>query len=151
MRQRAEHGPPVVKILDFGIAKVRPVDTASDRLTTAGMAVGTLGYMSPEQLTGREVDARSDIFSVGVMVVEALTGRWPFHGDTYGELLGAIVLEPYHLRGDLPQVRALDAVLQRCLAKEPRDRFPTAAALHRELVPALRDCPALAASRAAAK
>ena len=144
VRQRPEHGPPVVKILDFGIAKERPLDTASDRLTTAGMVVGTFGYMSPEQLTGRDVDARSDIFSVGVMVVEALTGNWPFRGATYGELLGAIVLEPYHLPGESPQVRVLDALLQRCLAKEPGDRFASAAALRRELVPALRDCPALA-------
>jgi serine/threonine protein kinase len=78
------------------------------------------------------------------MVVEALTRRWPFRGATYGELLGAIVLEPYHLPGDAPQVRTLDAVLQRCLAKEPRDRCATAAALRRDLVPALRDCPVLA-------
>ena len=136
--------PAKPKILDFGIAKERPLDTASDRLTTAGMVVGTFGYMSPEQLTGRDVDARSDIFSVGVMVVEALTGNWPFRGATYGELLGAIVLEPYHLPGESPQVRVLDALLQRCLAKEPGDRFASAAALRRELVPALRDCPALA-------
>ena len=141
VRQRPEHGPPVVKILDFGIAKMRPVDTASDRLTTAGMTIGTLGYMSPEQITGRDVDARSDIFSVGVMAVEVLTGSWPFRGATYGELLGSIILEPYHLPGDVPQVRRLDALLQRCLAKEPGDRFATAAALRRELVPALRDYP----------
>ena len=147
VRQRPEHGPPVVKILDFGIAKERPLDTASDRLTTTGMVVGTFGYMSPEQLTGRDVDARSDVFSVGVMVVESLTGQWPFRGTTYGELLGSIVLEPYHLPGDAPRVRALDAVLQRCLAKEPRDRFASAAALRHELVPALRDCPALARER----
>jgi eukaryotic-like serine/threonine-protein kinase len=124
VRQRPEHGPPVVKILDFGIARVRPIETAGDRLTETGTVLGTLGYMSPEQLLGREVDTRSDLFSVGVMVVEALTGRWPFQGATYGELLAAIVLEPYHLPGGSPQARALDQVLQRCLAKEPGDRFP---------------------------
>lgn len=80
VRARPDHGPPVVKILDFGIAKVRPLDTASDRLTKTGTVVGTLGYMSPEQLRGLEVDRRRDLFAVGVMVAEALTGRWPFEG-----------------------------------------------------------------------
>jgi eukaryotic-like serine/threonine-protein kinase len=149
VRQRPEHGPPVVKILDFGIARVRPIETAGDRLTETGTVLGTLGYMSPEQLLGREADARSDLFSVGVMVVEALTGRWPFQGATYGELLAAIVLEPYHLPGGSPQARALDRVLQRCLAKEPGDRFPSAAALRDALVPALRECPPLPRAPAA--
>jgi eukaryotic-like serine/threonine-protein kinase len=149
VRQRTEHGPPVVKILDFGIARVRPIETAGDRLTETGTVLGTLGYMSPEQLLGHEVDTRSDLFSVGVMVVEALTGRWPFHGTTYGELLAAIVLEPYHLPGTAPQLRALDALLQRCLAKEPRDRFASAAALGEELIPALRECPDLPRAPAA--
>lgn len=140
-RVRPEYGPPVVKILDFGIAKMRPLDTASDRLTATGTVVGTLGYMSPEQLRGLDVDARSDLFAVGVMVVEALTGSWPFQGTSYAQLLAAIVLEPYHLPGDAPEVRALDTVLQRCLAKERGDRFVSAAALRHELVPALRTSP----------
>jgi len=147
VRTRPEFGPPVVKILDFGVAKVRPIDTIGDRLTVTGTVVGTLGYMSPEQLTGHEVDARSDLFAVGVMVVEALTGRWPFQGATYGELLGAIVLEPYHLpevQGAKLQVLALDMVLRRCLAKEPGGRFDGASELRHELVPALRECPTLA-------
>jgi len=143
VRQRPEHGPPVVKILDFGIARVRPIETASDRLTETGTVLGTLGYMSPEQIMGHEVDPRSDLFSVGVMLVEALTGRWPFHGATYGELLASIVLEPYHLPGASPHVRALDDVIQRCLAKEPGARFASAAALRDALVPALRECPSL--------
>jgi len=142
-RMRPEFGPPVVKILDFGVAKVRPVDTASEHLTSSGVVIGTLGYMSPEQLAGQEVDARSDIFSIGVMVVEALTGRWPFQGDTYGELLASIMLEPYHLPGDAAEIQALDALLQRCLAKEPRNRYGSASALRKELVPALRECPSL--------
>jgi len=149
VRQRPEHGPPVVKILDFGIARVRPVETAGERLTETGTVLGTLGYMSPEQLLGHEVDIRSDLFSVGVMVVEALTGRWPFQGATYGELLASIVLEPYHFPGRSPQVRALDQVLQRCLAKEPGDRFPSAAALRDALIPALRECPPLPRAPAA--
>ncbi|MEJ2206179.1 MAG: protein kinase [Gemmatimonadota bacterium] len=141
VRVRPEYGPPVVKILDFGIAKLRPIDTSSDQLTTSGMVLGTPGYMSPEQLLGNEVDARTDIFAVGVMVVEALTGKRPFQGGTYRELLASIILEPYHLPGTGPAMRALDAVLQRCLAKEPRDRFASAAELRCELVPALRACP----------
>jgi GAF domain-containing protein len=133
VRIRPDHGPSVVKILDFGVAKARLMDTASDRLTATGAVMGTLGYMSPEQLMGKEVDRRSDLFSV-----EVITGRWPFKGTTPGEMLTSIILEPYHLPGSTPESRTLDAVLQRCLAKDPRDRFPNAPELRREVVPALR-------------
>jgi eukaryotic-like serine/threonine-protein kinase len=138
-RVRPEYGPPTVKILDFGVAKLQPIDTASDHLTASGAVIGTLGYMSPEQLGGHELDARTDLFAIGVIVVETLTGRWPFQGTTYGELLAAIVLEPYHFPGTTVQARNLDAVLQRCLAKDPRGRFSRAADLGRELLPALRN------------
>ncbi|MEJ2542095.1 MAG: serine/threonine protein kinase, partial [Gemmatimonadota bacterium] len=67
-----------------------------------------------------------------------ITGRWPFRGATPGEMLTSIIMEPYHLPGSTPESRTLDAVLQRCLAKDPRDRFPNAPELRREVVPALR-------------
>ena len=137
VRFRPDPGPPLVKILDFGIAKVRPIDTTADDLTATGAVIGTIGYMSPEQLRGQPVDERSDLFAIGVMVVEALTGRWPFLGTTYDELLAAILLESYELPLHSPECRALDDVLRRCLAKDPADRFLTAASLRRELIPAL--------------
>jgi serine/threonine-protein kinase len=143
VRVQGETGPGPVKILDFGVAKVRPTDTASDRLTATGAVVGTLGYMAPEQLRGLEVDARADLFALGIMVVEALTGRWPFTGESYSELLASIVLEPYHLPGDHPGIHSLDRVLQRCLAKDPGDRYRDASELRQALVPALQACPPL--------
>ncbi len=146
-----EDGRTVIKLLDFGLAKLRMLDAAepgspmiSSGLTTPGMVMGTLGYMSPEQLLGEVVDERTDIFAVGVMVVEALTGRRPFEGKSHAELLTAVLHQPFTLPGNTPVIRQLDAVLQKCLAKERTSRYATAAELQGELIPALRACPPLA-------
>lgn len=89
-----------IKVLDFGLAKILQVDPANPQsLTTPGTIMGTFAYMSPEQVTGEEVDERSDIFSLGVMAVEALTGHRPFLGRTSAELIAAIMSAPYHLPG----------------------------------------------------
>jgi serine/threonine-protein kinase len=137
-------GPLVVKILDFGLAKFRPLETAATgSVTVGGVIIGTLGYMSPEQLLGHEVDDRTDLFAIGVMLVEALTGRRPFAGDSYTDLLRALTHDTYHLPGSSPAVGALDDVLQRCLAADPEDRAASAAAVRLELIPALRVCPPL--------
>jgi serine/threonine protein kinase len=131
------------------LAKLRLVSTTdsesltvSQGLTRPGSVIGTLGYMSPEQLTGEEVDERSDIFSLGVMV-EALTGDRPFSGRTYPELVSAILHEPFHLEGSREEVRRLDGVLQKCLAKDRAERFGSIAEMQKELIPALESCPAL--------
>lgn len=105
--------------------------------------MGTFGYMSPEQLTGEAVDERGDIFALGVMIYEALTGTRPFRGRSAAELLHAILHEPVHLDGAGPASEALAAILQRCLAKEPSQRFASVAALRAELIPALSQCPTL--------
>ncbi|HYP02904.1 MAG TPA: protein kinase [Pyrinomonadaceae bacterium] len=145
-----ETGQARVHLLDFGLAKLTqalPTDshspTAAAPVTTPGAIMGTFGYMSPEQLTGAAVDERSDLFSIGVMVVEAVTGRRPFTGTTYHELLTNILNAPYHLEGASPAARELDAVLQKSLAKDPSARYPSAAAMQQELIPALRRCPPL--------
>jgi hypothetical protein len=130
-----------IKILDFGLAKVAQVDVNNSSLTARGAIVGTFGYMSPEQLTGEEADERSDIFSIGVMVVEALTGRRPFSGRTHAELLTAVLHGSYHFEGEEEEVRVLDSVLQRCLAKDPAERFASIAETQQELIPAIRNCP----------
>jgi hypothetical protein len=144
---KPEDGPDLVKILDFGLAKLRVLDpTDSNSLTTPGMIMGTLSYMSPEQLTGDEVDERSDLFSLGVMVVEALTGRRPFSGRTYAELLTSILHQPYHLPSDAREALTLDAVLQRCLAKNRQERFAAASEMQKELIPAIAHCPPLGAT-----
>lgn len=145
-----ENGRARVHLLDFGLAKLTqalPADslspTAAAPVTTPGAIMGTFGYMSPEQLTGGAVDERSDLFSIGVMVVEAITGRRPFTGTTYHELLNNILNASYHLEADAPAARELDAVLQKSLAKDRAARYATVAAMQQELIPALRHCPPL--------
>ncbi len=137
-----ESAQPVVKILDFGIAKVTQIDASSDdttySVTAPGTVLGTFGFISPEQLMGGEVDQRSDIFSLGAVVVRALTGRRPFPGKTYQELITAIMSRPFQLPGAAPEVRRLEAILQKCLAIEKRNRFASVAEMRRVLIPAIR-------------
>jgi len=142
-----ETGHARVHLLDFGLAKFTqalPADslspTAAAPVTTPGAVMGTFGYMSPEQLTGGAVDERTDLFSIGVMVVEAITGRRPFTGTTYHELLTNILNAPYHLEDASPAAQQLAAVLQKSLAKDRSARYATAAAMQEELIPALHAC-----------
>ncbi len=125
------------KILDFGLAKLMeseaPKGTAPDDLshmetlarTQAGMVVGTLRYMSPEQARGQAVDHRSDIFSLGIVLYEMVTGQLPFSGATALDTLHAIAFEEWR---PVTQVRAnvppsLQRVITRCLRKRPDDRY----------------------------
>jgi eukaryotic-like serine/threonine-protein kinase len=141
---KEENGLPHVRVLDFGLAKIslsQLTDTNSPTAlaTTPGTVMGTIGYMSPEQLTGEAVDERSDLFSVGVMVVEALTGRRPFRGRVYTELLRSILHGSFHLERGSKEADRLDAVLQKCLAKDREGRFSSAGEMQRELIPAIRE------------
>ncbi|MBU8895402.1 serine/threonine protein kinase [Corallococcus sp. H22C18031201] len=120
-----------VKLMDFGIAK----DVGLEALTQQGMAVGTPSYMSPEQVTGAPLDARTDIFSLGVLLYEALTGARPFQGKTAGEVFARIRDGKYPpLHKVAPSVPApLARIVRRALEVKPEDRFPDAAAMRREL------------------
>nr|WP_052420555.1 serine/threonine-protein kinase [Hyalangium minutum] len=120
-----------VKLMDFGIAK--DVDLVA--LTQQGMAVGTPAYMSPEQVTGVQLDPRTDIFSLGVLLYEALTGTRPFQGRTAGEIFAKIRDGKYTpLAKAAPHVPApLANVVKRALEVSPEKRFPDAAAMRREL------------------
>jgi serine/threonine protein kinase len=139
-------GDRAIKILDFGLAKVSLLDLQDpDSLTLPGAVLGTLGYMSPEQVSGGASDERSDIFALGVLVVEALTGELPFKGATARDMMIATINAPYRLEGESPEIQHLDAVLQRCIAKDPAARFASIAELADELIPALLDCPPLVA------
>jgi len=124
-----------------GLAKALDAGTGvTESVTVAGTAMGTLGYMAPEMLTGGVIDERADLFAIGVMVVETLTGARPFGGQTPEAILTALLRSEYHLPGTSVEVRALDAVVQRCVAKDARDRYGSAAELAKDLVPTLARC-----------
>lgn len=120
-----------VKLMDFGIAK--DVDLVA--LTQQGVAVGTPAYMSPEQVTGAPLDLRTDIFSLGVLLYEALAGARPFQGKTAGEVFARIRDGKYApLHKVAPHVPAqLANVVRQALEVKPEKRFPDAAAMRREL------------------
>jgi len=139
---RDPQGHDVLKILDFGLAKLsfgEPPDPKS--LTVPGTVLGTLRYMSPEQLSGEPTDERSDVFSIGVLVAEALIGRHPFQAATTAAMVTGILQERFRIEGEAAELRELDRVLQLCLAKDRDDRFASALDVRRELIPAIRACP----------
>ncbi|MEN9935255.1 MAG: hypothetical protein RLZZ387_1834 [Chloroflexota bacterium] len=123
-------------LADFGIARL---GTDTRQLTIAGQAIGTPDYMSPEQATGRPVDARSDIYSAGVMLYEMLAGQVPFRGESAIAVVAQHVNQPPPpprlLNPDLPP--AIEAPLLRALAKDPAERFQTAAEMAAALQSAL--------------
>ncbi len=128
-----------VKLLDFGVAVSSGPDAAATmtRLTTPGMLVGTPQYCAPEQIRGEPADPPSDIFAVGAIVYEMLSGRSPFGGGTAAEVVHSILYdEPPVLTGG-PAVVALDRVIHRALAKRREERYQTADALAQELRSAL--------------
>ena len=127
----------LVKILDFGISKVAP-RKGELAITTTNSLMGSPMYMSPEQMkSSRDVDSRADIWSLGLILYELLTGEVPFRGETIPEICIAVMNgepEPItRFRSDVPE--GLQAVLRKCLAKDRNARYPTTAALARDLVP----------------
>ncbi len=126
-----------VKILDFGISKIAGGTTEpATRLTHEGSLIGTPFYMSPEQAAGRDVDARADVWAMGVIAYEALTGKVPFNGKTVGEvmmMIGAGMYPPVTTRR--PDVDPeFAAVIDRALRPDPRDRYESAEAMRRDLL-----------------
>ena len=126
-----------VKVLDFGLAKMRAVagDATTDALTQEGMILGTLQYMAPEQLEGKEADARTDIFAFGALVYEMATGRKAFEGKSQASVIAAILEgEPAPISTLQPLVPAeLDRLVATCLAKDPNERWQNTTDLAREL------------------
>jgi serine/threonine protein kinase len=123
-------GATEVKITDFGLAK-----PAESQLTQDGALVGTPSYMSPEQIRGRQIDGRSDLFSLGVVLYELLTGERPFPGSSVSSIIYRIVNEEAQDPSNLhrPADGALKAFLERALAKLPEDRFSSGAEFASEL------------------
>ena len=132
-----------VKVLDFGLAKVtQPAQASEDdhtlqmELTRQGTILGTTPYMSPEQLRGQDVDARSDIFAFGSLLYELTTGRRPFSGATNTDVMSSILRDTprpiVQVKPDLPP--ELGRIVARCLEKEPDDRYPSARDVRNELL-----------------
>jgi hypothetical protein len=125
-------------VMDFGIAKMT---TTSTRLTATGQTMGTVRYMSPEQVRGQEVDLRTDIYSLGATLYESLTGETPFDGSTHFEImtkhLSEVPRRPSARGIELPG--AVEDLLMRALAKRPEDRFATARDMRKLLEQILRD------------
>src|SRR5215813_5593105 len=128
-----------VKILDFGLAKLKPTQPGvvdmeaptQKKITEPGMVMGTVGYMSPEQVRGQEADNRADIFSFGVILYEMLSGRRTFNGESAVEVMNAILKEdpPELGETDAKVSPALEKIVRRCLEKKPERRFQTASDL----------------------
>ncbi|MFR0358811.1 protein kinase domain-containing protein [Streptomyces sediminimaris] len=122
----------VVKVMDFGIA--RAMQSGVTSMTQTGMVVGTPQYLSPEQALGRGVDARSDLYSVGIMLFQLVTGRLPFDADSPLAIAYAHVQEepvaPSSINRSLPP--AVDALVARALKKNPNERFPNAESMRDE-------------------
>lgn len=148
---RTDARSEVVKVLDFGLAKALPLGNPveASSMTVPGTLLGTLSYMAPEQLSGGRPDERSDLFSLGIIAFEAVTGRHPFPGSNAAEVIQAILRAEPHIPGVTPEARRVDAVLRRCLAKAPRHRHASVAELAADLIPALHACQPLGRTIAA--
>jgi serine/threonine protein kinase len=143
------------KILDFGLAKLTPVlgdagmagateqstVTLEEHLTSPGAAVGTVAYMSPEQVRAKELDARTDLFSFGTMLYEMATGALPFHGKSTGVIFESILnrppVPPLRLNPDLPA--ELERIINKCLEKDRNLRYQHAADMRTDLQRLKRD------------
>jgi len=133
-------GPGRVKILDFGLAKAIPshqpeIESDEESLTVEGVVPGTTAYMSPEQIRGEEIDARSDLFSLGVVLYEAATGKRPFVGKNRVLMMNAILNEklvaPSRVNKELPA--GVDAIIVKALAKDREQRYQHASEMRADL------------------
>jgi serine/threonine protein kinase len=134
----------VLKVLDFGLAKVNPLDgpslimrrpsfsrgaTPGPPLSSADAVLGTAPYMAPEQIRGEAVDGRTDLFALGIVLYELVSGRRPFVGQTFADVTSAILRDMppplSSVRADVPA--GFERIVMRCLEKAPRGRYPAAA------------------------
>lgn len=132
----------LLKVLDFGLAKLRerpgaerPAEGATETLTRSGVLLGTMPYMSPEQLQGRQVDHRSDVFALGIVLYEMATGRRPFAGDNPGDLVSSILRDEPLSVTEINRAMPADLarMVRHCLRKDPDRRYQAAKDLRNEL------------------
>ncbi len=130
MISTAPDGSERAIVMDFGLAKERAVGAEIKKLTATGIVLGTPEFMSPEQLRGKALDSRTDVYSLGLMAYEMLTGKLPFTGRTQQEIMIArLRSEPTLLRAARPDLEfsvALERALQKSMEREPADRYQTA-------------------------
>ena len=151
---KSAEGNDLVKILDFGVAKLIDKGPGGEDLTAAGSVIGTPAYMSPEQAGGLAVDARCDVYSLGAIMYEIFTRRTPFRAKTFGEYvrmhLSEIPVRPRLMPGGQDIDPRIDAIIMRCLDKSPSARYQSARDLKGDLVSILGTIDTGAAALAAA-
>jgi serine/threonine protein kinase len=129
-------------VMDFGLAKERKASPALEKLTATGIVLGTPEFMSPEQLRGKALDGRTDVYSLALMTYEMLTGKLPFQGRTQQEMMiNRLRSEPTPIRAMRPDIRfteELERVLTKGMARDPDDRYPTAPSFAEALDAAVR-------------
>ena len=148
---RRPDGTPMIKVLDFGISKAAGPNMTDGGMTTTSAVLGSPMYMAPEQMiASREVDGRTDVWSLGVVLYQLLTGRGPFNGSTMTELCARILQEPHApIRATRPDVPfELEAVVARCLEKDRVRRFASVADLAEAIAPFGGQAAAMSAERA---
>ncbi len=144
-------GTPLVKVLDFGISKAATGNAMEAAMTTTSAVLGSPMYMAPEQMiASREVDGRTDVWALGVVLYQLLAGHGPFNGTTMTELCARILQEPHApIRASRPDVPVeIDAVISRCLEKDRVRRFPSVADLAEAIAPWGGQLASLSAERA---
>ncbi len=128
-------GREVVKVLDFGLAKLRGTNTDEESLTRSGIAMGTPHYMAPEQILQRDIDPRTDLYGLGIVIYLMLMGRPPFRGKIAYEVLKQQIKTPPPAMAGIPE--PIESAVMQALSKDPNTRYPSAGAMREALQAAL--------------
>jgi serine/threonine-protein kinase len=140
---RSDNGGVHAVVMDFGLAKAHTAGKELEKLTATGIVLGTPEFMSPEQLRGKALDRRSDVYALGLVAYEMLTGKLPFEGRTQQALMIARLKQDptplYEARPDLKFPRQVNIVLEKAMRREPEDRYQTAVDFAKAFTAAARE------------
>jgi serine/threonine-protein kinase len=140
---RSGNGGVHAVVMDFGLAKAHTAGKELEKLTATGIVLGTPEFMSPEQLRGKALDRRSDVYALGLVAYEMLTGKLPFEGRTQQALMIARLKQDptplYESRPDLKFPRQMNIVLEKAMRREPEDRYQTAVDFAKAFTAAARE------------